>query len=72
MNVRKYVKIMINTNETGLFCHKFCRYNREHGCSLFNSTFDIAKNTIWKKSLDGNDFYNHVRLPQCEECEIKY
>jgi len=63
MNIRRYVKILINVDETGEYCHKFCGYNSPSFCSLFQQRFD-----------DGFPDYphncTHKRLPECIDHEL--
>jgi hypothetical protein len=60
MSNRKYVKIPINTDVTGEYCHKFCDYNSPSLCHLFNQRFD-------DKFEDFPHNCTHKRLPECKE-----
>jgi len=74
MNIRKYVKVMVNisVSETGVFCHKFCTGNVGEYCGIFNQTFNKKEDNRWSDALGVGElyFYNHIRVPECIEHEI--
>ena len=66
-NIRKYVKIMVNvSSENKQFCHKFCSFNMGNECTLFKKE---RTQLTYGDLID--DVATHIRLPECEESQIK-
>jgi len=63
-NCRRYVEIMVNTDETGEYCHRFCEFHPDGNyCQLFKQ--------VLTKAIDSyNDFHEFIRLDDCKEHEI--
>ena len=68
MNIRKYVKIMINTNETENLCHKFCIGDAGEYCTIFNQAFNREEDK--KRGVTKSEFYTHVRLLECKDQQL--